>query len=39
MKKLVVFTLSLMLIIQPVVLSEVVNTMVWAELEMVEGGF
>lgn len=39
MKKLVVFTLSLMLIIQPVVLSEVVNTMVWAELETVEGGF
>ena len=39
MKKLVVVVLSVILIIQPVVLSEVVNTMVWAELEMVEGGF
>lgn len=39
MKKLVVVVLSVILITQPVVLSEVVNTMVWAELEMVEGGF
>lgn len=39
MKKVVIFMLSVILITQPVVLSEVVNTMVWAELEMVEGGF
>ena len=39
MKKLVVVVLSVILITQPVVLSEVVNTMVWNELEMVEGGF
>lgn len=39
MKKVIVFTLSLVLIIQPVMLSEVVNTMVWNEVEMIEGGF
>ena len=39
MKKVVIFMLSVILITRPVVLSEVVNTMVWAELEMVEGGF
>lgn len=38
MKKVIVFTLSLVLIIQPVMLSEVVNTMVWNEIEMIEGG-
>lgn len=36
MKKLIVFVLSIILIAQPVVLSEVVNTMVWNELEMIE---
>lgn len=36
MKKLTVFVLSIILIAQPVVLSEVVNTMVWNELEMIE---
>lgn len=39
MKNLIVFTSSLVLIIQPVILSEVVNTMVWNEIEMIEGGF